>query len=171
MHFTAKRRGSLSGPSVTIDTYYEQILEFEKKNQKQGFSCATQPPTMYFSHAKRISFQPDHSFLAETFNERVDALTDASPEEKAAYKEQNLAVLKDHFIPAYKNLIDGITALMGTGTNEKGLSEFPQGKEYFEYLVKSNTATSYDTVLKTQKAIEKQLNSDLKALGNRSDTS
>ena len=33
--------------------------------------------------------QPDHSFLAETFNERVDALTDASPEEKAdVYKRQ-----------------------------------------------------------------------------------
>ena len=113
----------------TIDTYYEQILEFEKEKSEAGlFMCDTAADHVLQS-CEAYLIQPDHSFLAETFNERVDALTDASPEEKAAYKEQNLAVLKDHFIPAYKNLIDGITALMGTGTNEKGLSEFPQGKE------------------------------------------
>ena len=149
----------------TIDTYYGQILEFEKEKSEAGlFMCDTAADHVLQS-CEAYLIQPDHSFLAETFNERVDALTDASPEEKAAYNEQNLAVLKEHFIPAYKNLIDGITSLMGTGTNEKGLSEFPQGKEYFEYLVKSNTATSYDSVVKLQKAIEKQLNSDLKALG------
>lgn len=150
----------------TIDTYYGQILEFEKEKSEAGlFMCDTAADHVLQS-CEAYLVQPDHSFLTETFNERVDALTDASPEEKAAYKEQNLTILKDDFIPAYKNLIDGITALMGTGTNEKGLSHFPQGKDYFEYLVKSNTGTSYDTVPKLKKAIEKQLNSDLKELGD-----
>lgn len=149
----------------SIDTYYSQILDFEKEKSEAGlFMCDTAADHVLQS-CEAYLIQPDHSFLAETFNERVDALTDASPEEKAAYKEKNLTVLKEHFIPAYQTLIDGITALMGTGVNEKGLSHFPQGKEYFEYLVKSNTGTSYSTVSKLQKAIEKQLNSDLNALG------
>lgn len=153
-----------------IDTYYGQILEFEKEKSEAGlFMCDTAADHVLQS-CEAYLIQPDHSFLADTFNERVDALTDLTPEEKAAYKEQNLAVLKEHFIPAYKNLIDGITSLMGTGTNDKGLSYFPQGKEYFEYLVKSNTGTSYDTVPKLQKAIEKQLNSDLKELGEIAQT-
>lgn len=149
----------------SIDTYYGQLLDFEKEKSEAGlFMCDTAADHVLQS-CEAYLIQPDHSFLAETFNERVDALTDASPEEKAAYKEKNLTVLKEHFIPAYQTLIDGITALMGTGVNEEGLSHFPQGKEYFEYLVKSNTGTSYDTVPKLQKAIEKQLNTDLNALG------
>lgn len=149
----------------TIDAYYEQLLEFEKEKSEAGlFMCDTAADHVLES-CEAYLIEPDHSFLAETFNERIDALTDLSPEEKAAYKTQNETVLKEHFIPAYRTLIDGITSLMGTGQNEKGLSGYPQGKEYFEYLVKSNTGTSYDNVPKLQKAIEKQLNSDLNALG------
>ena len=54
---------------------------------------------------------------------------------------------------------------MGTGTNDKGLSWYPKGKEYFEYLVKSNTGTSYGSIRSLTKAIEKQLNSDIQAIG------
>ncbi|MEY8357252.1 DUF885 domain-containing protein [Lachnospiraceae bacterium 54-53] len=149
----------------TIDDYYGQILEFEKKKSEAGLFMSDSAADHVLKSCEAYLIQPDHSFLAETFNTRVDALTDLTEEEKAAYKEQNLKTLEEHFIPAYKNLIDGITALMGTGTNDKGLSWYPEGKRYFEYLVNSNTGTSYDSIRSLTKAIERQMNSDIQALG------
>ncbi|WP_024348107.1 DUF885 domain-containing protein [Lacrimispora indolis] len=149
----------------TIDDYYGQIMEFEKKKSEAGLFMSDSAADHILKSCEAYLIQPDHSFLAETFNTRVDALTDLTPEEKAAYKEKNLKILGEHFIPAYKNLVNGITALMGTGTNDKGLSWYPKGKEYFEYLVNSNTGTSYGTIRSLTKAIEKQLNSDIQAIG------
>lgn len=149
----------------TIDDYYGQIMEFEKKKSEAGLFMSDAAADHVLKSCEAYLIQPDHSFLADTFNTRVDALTDLTDEEKASYKEKNLKVLEEHFIPAYKNLINGITALMGTGTNDKGLSYYPKGKEYFEYLVKSNTGTSYDSIRSLTKAIEKQLNTDIQAIG------
>lgn len=149
----------------TIDNYYGQILEFEKEKSKAGLFMSDTAADHVLKSCEAYLVQPDHSFLAETFNTRVDALTDLTDEEKAAFKEQNLKVLEEHFIPAYKNLIDGITALMGTGTNDKGLSQYPDGKRYFEYLVNSNTGTSYESIRSLKKAIERQMNSDIQAMG------
>ena len=149
----------------TIDEFYGQLLEFEKQKSDAGLFMSDTAADHVLKSCEAYLIQPDHSFLFETFNTRIDALTDLTDEEKTAYKEQNLKVLEEHFIPAYKNLIDGITALMGTGTNDKGLSWYPDGKEYFEYLVHSNTGTSYDSIKSLKKAIEKQMSSDIKALG------
>lgn len=149
----------------TIDNYYGQILEFEKEKSKAGLFMSDAAADHVLKSCEAYLVQPDHSFLAETFNTRVDALTDLTDEEKAAFKEQNLKVLEEHFIPAYKNLIDGITALMGTGTNDKGLAHYPDGKQYFEYLVNSNTGTSYESIKSLKKAIERQMNSDIQAMG------
>lgn len=149
----------------TIDDYYSQILEFEKQKSEAGLFMSDSAADHVLKSCEAYLIQPDHSFLSETFNTRIDALNDLTPEEKAAYKEKNLKVLEEHFVPAYKNLINGITALMGTGKNDKGLSWYPEGKKYFEYLVNSNTGTSYDSVDSLKKAIEKQITSDIKALG------
>ncbi|MFW6680305.1 DUF885 domain-containing protein [Lacrimispora sp. AGF001] len=149
----------------SIDVYYGQIMEFEKKKSEAGLFMSDAAADHVLKSCEAYLIQPDHSFLAETFNTRIDSLTDLTDEEKAEYKKQNIKVLEEHFVPAYKNLISGITALIGTGTNDKGLSWYPDGKKYFEYLVNSNTGTSYDSVKSLKKAIEKQMNSDIRALG------
>jgi len=149
----------------SIDEYYGQIMEFEKQKSEAGLFMSDAAADHVLKSCEAYLIQPDHSFLAETFDTRIDSLTDLTDEEKAEYKKQNIKILEEHFIPAYKNLISGITALMGTGTNDKGLSWYPDGKKYFEYLVHSNTGTSYDSVKSLKKAIEKQMNSDIKALG------
>lgn len=149
----------------SIDTYYGQLLEFEQQKSAAGlFMCDTAADHVLES-CEAYLIQPDHSFLSETFNERIDGLEGLNEDEKKAYKDQNLKILEEHFIPAYKTLINGITALMGTGQNEKGLCFYPQGKEYFEYLVRSNTGTSYESIPKLKKAIEQQMSLDLEQMG------
>lgn len=147
-----------------IDRYYRELLAFEQLKSQAGLFMGDRAADHVLESCEAYLVQPDRSFLYETFNERVDGLADLTEEEKDAYKEQNLKVLEEHFIPAYKLLIDGITALMGTGTNEMGLCYYPQGKQYFEYLVEANTGTSYSSVKKLRQAIENQMNDDISAM-------
>jgi len=47
----------------------------------------------------------------------------------------------DDVIPAYENLVNGLKELKGTGVNQGGLSNFAKGKEYYEYLIKSDVGS------------------------------
>lgn len=54
--------------------------------------------------------------------------------------------------------------LKGSGGNDKGLYYLPQGRQYYEYLVKSSTHTSYGTVEELRDAIALRMTQDLTAM-------
>ena len=88
----------------------------------------------------------DHSFMAETFSSRLDEMGGLSDQEKADYKAKNKKAIDEHFVPAYERLISGLESLKGTGSNDKGLYYYPEGRKYYEYLVNASTGTSYSDV-------------------------
>lgn len=149
---------------ATIDEYYQQILEFEQEKSKAGLFMTDDCVDTIVSDCDAYLLDPEHNFLASTFNERIDAMTDLTDEEKASYKSRNLEVLTSDFIPAYELLLNGLKELKGTCTNEKGLCFYPDGKRYYEYLVRSSTGTTYDTVDKLRDAINRQIEYDLIAI-------
>ena len=83
--------------------------------------------------------------------------------EKKHFLEQNEKAVLEHVIPAYQLLIRGLTALKNTGKNQQGLSGLPNGKAYYEYLLRDSTGSwaSVDTI---QKRIEQQLKTDFQKL-------
>lgn len=148
----------------TIDQYYEQILEFEKEKSKSGLFMTDRCVDTIINDCEAYLLAPELNFLASTFDERIDSMTDLTEEEKNSYKEKNLEILNSHFIPAYELLLNGLKELKGTCTNEMGLCYYPKGKEYYEYLVHSSTGTTYATIEQLRDAVEKQLNYDLMAM-------
>lgn len=61
--------------------------------------------------------------MGTEFNAKIDAMEGLNAEEKKAFKEQNQQVVTEHFIPAYKALLEGLEALKGTGTNAEGICQ------------------------------------------------
>ncbi|WP_139161581.1 DUF885 family protein, partial [Acinetobacter baumannii] len=43
--------------------------------------------------------------------------------------------------PAYEQAADTFTVLEGKGQNSQGLYYFPKGRQYYEYLLASNTGS------------------------------
>lgn len=148
----------------TIDIYYGQILEFEQEKAKEGLFMTDDCVDTIAAECSAYLAAPSDHFLAATFNDRIDAMTGISDEEKAAYKGRNLQVLSEHFIPAYELLLNGLKELKGTCTNELGLSYYPEGKQYYEYLVHSSTGTTYETIDKLRDAIDNQIKYDMAAI-------
>lgn len=71
--------------------------------------------------------------------------------------------MTEAFFPAYQSLIDGMTALKGTGTNPGGLAGFSNGKKYYEALVKSTTGSGR-SIKDMKTLLLNRLNEDLSAI-------
>lgn len=148
----------------TIDTYYEQLLEFQQEKAKEGLFMTDTCVDTIVSDCEAYLQNPEDHFLAITFNERIQSLAGLTEEERDSYKSRNLQVLTDHFVPAYRLLLDGLTQLKGTCTNEMGLCHYPKGKEYYEYLVRSSTGTTFETIDQLRDAIDNQIVYDMAAI-------
>lgn len=144
-----------------IDEYYNEILEFEQQKADAGLMMSDTSIDHIIESCEHYLLMPGDNFMIDTFNSRLDGLTFLSEEEKQEYRAQNEAVLESDFVPAYQALIDGLTKLKGTGTNELGLCGYENGKQYYEYLVYSQTGTSYASIDDLLAAMEKTMNQSL----------
>lgn len=145
------------------DDYFSSIAEFETSKSSSGlFMNDTNADAIISQCQSLLSMEPEDHFLVTLFDEKVDEMPSLSAEQKNTYKKQNLAAVKEHIFPAYRLLSDTLKRLKGTGINENGLSYFPQGKAYYEYLIRSSTG-SYLPISGIEKRIRQQLENDLAA--------
>ena len=143
-----------------IDTYYEQLAAYEKERAEAGLAPSDTTLDRIIQSCKDYLIRPENSFLTETFAERLEEVPELTEKEREEYKEKHLAVLKEDFIPAYTNLSEALEELKGHGTNTGGLCGYENGKEFYAYLVSSQTGTD-STVEELRDRIEKKLGSDM----------
>lgn len=148
----------------SIDTYYESIVEFEKQKSEAGLGLCDTAIDRIIQSCNAYLLDADHSFMAETFSQRLDQVEGLTDKEKEDYNARNRAAINEHFVPAYQKLIEGLTPLKGTGANDKGLYYFPDGRKYYQYLVNAYTGTSYQDIPALKKAMSDQMMNDLTAM-------
>lgn len=148
----------------SIESYYQDILAFEREKSQAGLGLADWAIDRIVESCSAYLLEGEHNFLAQTFARRLDDLTGLTQEEKDAYIARNLQAIEDHFLPACRLLSQGLLELKGTGVNQGGLCHFPQGKAYYQYLVRSATGTSLGTVEELASAIESQMAWELQSM-------
>lgn len=144
-----------------IDDYYAEIIAFEKKKADAGLMMSDTSIDHVIESCESYLLKPGDNFMVSTFNERLETVPGLTEEEKEAYRFQNNELLDTVFLAAYKNMIAELENLKGTGTNEQGLSGFPDGKKYYRYLVYSLTGTSYSSIQDLLDAVEGNLKKSL----------
>lgn len=125
------------------------------------------PSTGSWNPVRATGIDPDQNFLTETFAARLAALEQEVPltaEQKADLHSRHLSAIQGHFIPAYEAMIQGMTVLKGRGINDGGLAGARDGKQYYEYLVKTGPGLSY-TVPELKEALKARIRKDYEALG------
>lgn len=143
-----------------IDSYYKSIAEFEKIRADAGLAPCDLVLDQIIQSCKDYMIRPENSFLNETFNSKLDSIDGLTEEEKNEYKARHLAVMKEHFIPAYQMLAGELEKLKGRGQNPMGLCGYPDGKRYYEYLAASSTGTGY-TVPELKQQVQVHMSEDL----------
>ena len=143
-----------------IDSYYKSIAEFEKVRADAGLAPCDLVLDQIIQSCKDYMIRPENSFLNETFNSKLDSIDGLTEEEKNEYKARHLAVMKEHFIPAYQMLAGELEKLKGRGQNPMGLCGYPDGKRYYEYRAASSTGTG-DTVPELKQQVQVHMSEDL----------
>lgn len=144
-----------------IDEYYGQIGEFERAKAEAGLFISDASLDNIITSCETYLIDSENNFITQSFDERMEDVEGLTEEEKSAYRTAHKNILREHFIPAYQGLIDTLNSLKGTGTNQGGMCGYPDGKAYYEYMVRAVTGMSYETIDDLKKAIETEMAADI----------
>lgn len=120
--------------------YFKEIAEFEKQKSAAGYFMNDETAKEIIAQCEDFVKDMDHHYLISTFEERLEKL-DLTLSEKTEYMLQNQTALHSYVFPAYDLLAETLTACLGTGQNEYGLSYFENGKDYYALLAKVSTGS------------------------------
>lgn len=135
-----------------IGDFFAELLSFEQKKAGKGLFMSDEICGKTIDQLEELIADVEDNCLLSTFDDRISHM-DLTEEQKALYIEENHSILVEQVIPAYKELIRGLTGLMGSGRNELGLCYLPDGKEYYRLLVQKDTCCD-DSIEDLEKQIE-----------------
>lgn len=143
--------------------YFREIIAFERQKSKEGLFMPAYAAKTVKIACETFTSDPEQNYLIDTFNTRIDAVSGISEQKKEIYKKQNQSLIQNLFIPAYEELANTLEELKATGTNNAGLCYYPQGKAYYEHLVRTSTGSG-KSVKELQDMTEKKRRLDMDSL-------
>ena len=149
----------LSLLSCTPD-YFNSLISFEKEKADSGLFIPDSTVDAMVDQCSSFVDMKDSNYLLTTFDERLSKIPGLSSTVKRNYQKKNQEMIANAVVPAYESLIDALLELRGSGKNKKGVCYFPNGKEYYSYVVERDTG-SPRSVSEIKKLIHDQISSDL----------
>lgn len=146
-----------------MPSYFSSILDYEKEKADAGCFMSDTSADRITEQCSAFIAGGEHNYLQTIFQEKISEFPGLTEKECAALSETHRKLLTDHVLPAYQSLIDGLNSLKGRGTNTMGLSYYPQGQEYYEYLLKSEVGV-YDSPEEVENMLLARLQEDVSAI-------
>jgi len=143
--------------------YIDSLIQFERQKSEAGLFMADYAADTVIEQCSAFLEMGDGNYLYSTFSDRIAGLDELTEEEKSDYIEDNALMMEDCVYPAYQTLLAAVEELKGTGQNEKGLCYLPEGKAYYEMVVRQSTGTE-QTVRELEDLARRQIVEDLEAM-------
>lgn len=131
------------------DEYFASLLTYEQEKAGAGLLMAASSLDEVIEQCDTIltkkALKEGTHFLQTTFQERLTPLYEQgliTDQERKAFLSQNDRLLTTVMLPAYEALGDGLLILQDERIPLSGLASFPQGKEYYEALLLSQTGSN-----------------------------
>jgi len=87
--------------------------------------------------------EPENYMMYLSFVDRIDEFEGLSEDEKESYKTDYLEIIRNEIYPAFE-VLKKQAIIMSLSTNSGSVSEWTDGKEYYNALVKYKTADELD---------------------------
>ena len=149
-----------------LGAYFDQILSLEQEKASQGLMMSDDAIDRVLDSCEPYLDSSENCVLAGTFLERLDRLNGLDSAKKEDYVRRHEELIRTAFVPAYEKLMEGLSRLKGSGKVQGGLCRYPDGREYYRYLVYSSTYTSCRDVTTLRKTIERRIERDFRELAS-----
>ena len=143
--------------------YFDSVIQFEQKKAASGLFMPDYQVDSVLDTCQSFIDMGKENYLVSTFDERIASLDLLPENRKDSFRAENMELVTEEIYPAYQNLITAIKSLKGKGTNEQGLSHFPYGKKYYEYLVRQTTGCN-ESISRLRLMTRAQILEDLNAM-------
>ena len=143
--------------------YFDSVIQFEQKKAASGLFMPDYQVDSVLDTCQSFIDMGKENYLVSTFDERIESLDLLPENKKDSFRAENMELITEEIYPAYQNLITAIKSLKGKGTNEQGLSHFPYGKKYYEYLVRQATGCN-ESISRLRLMTRAQILEDLNAM-------
>ena len=144
-------------------SYFDSVIRFEQKKAASGLFMPDYQADSVLDTCQSFIDMGKENYLVSTFNERIASLDLLPENKKDSFQKENIKLVTEEIYPAYQNLITAIKSLKGKGMNEQGLSHFPYGKKYYEYLVRQTTGCN-ESISRLRLMTRAQILEDLSAM-------
>lgn len=144
-------------------SYFDSVIRFEQKKAASGLFMPDYQADSVLDTCQSFIDMGKENYLVSTFNERSASLDLLPENKKDSFQKENMKLVTEEIYPAYQNLITAIKSLKGKGMNEQGLSHFPYGKKYYEYLVRQTTGCN-ESISRLRLMTRAQILEDLSAM-------
>lgn len=143
--------------------YFQSLIAFEQAKSDAGLFMSDAAAMQVVEQCKVFMNMGESNYLITTFVDRIGQVRGLSEKEKSIYIQRNALMLTSYVLPAYSKLSMAVQSLIGTGVNDQGLCYFPEGKEYYEQVVKVSTG-SERSVSEMKDLTKRQIVEDLEAM-------
>ena len=145
---------------TSIEPYLDSILQFEEEKAAAGLFMSNKTLERILEQCRAFIQDPESNYMLEVFSEKLKDYGKFSPEDQKELEKQHKNILLNKVIPAYQKLMSGLESLKDSGASSRGLAHFPGGREYYEYLLKSQVG-AYTSVEQIRQRLTAQLEEDL----------
>lgn len=137
--------------------YFDQIIRFEQQKAQAGLFYVRLCLQHTVSQCNAFTADPDQHYLIQTFNHKIDAMSELTEDQKTLYKEKNAALgagtCASRLHPSLPRRSQSFSA---AAKNDMGLCYFADGKDYYRYLVCHNTGSASDLPALQDRILEKR---------------
>lgn len=144
-------------------SYFDSVIRFEQKKAASGLFMPDYQADSVLDTCQSFIDMGKENYLVSTFNERIASLDLLPENKKDSFQKENMKLVTEEIYPAYQNLITAVKSLKEKGMNEQGLSHFPYGKKYYEYLVRQTTGCN-ESISRLRLMTRAQILEDLSAM-------
>ena len=144
---------------TTVRPYFQSILAFEQQKSQAGCFMSDATLDRILKQCNAFIQDPDSNYMQEVFEQKLKSWGKLSKTDQKKLSTYHQKLLREEVIPAYQELMDGLQNLRGSGKSSRGLAYYQGGRDYYLYLLQSQTG-SYVPVSQMEKRLTSQLLSD-----------
>lgn len=142
-----------------LPNYFSTLLSYEEEKSRRGLFMNDKAAEGIISQCASFIQNPEQNYLQTIFEKKIKDTGFLSDKELSACLDLHQKLIRSCVIPAYQSLMEGLNALLGTGTNAGGLVHFEGGSDYYCYLLRSSVGISM-TPEELEQRLTKQLTAD-----------
>lgn len=126
----------------SIPGYFKSLTALEEEKNKLGTLPARSTLSHIIAQCEQFIEKSGTSILEETFEHKIQESSFLSSEKKDAAIKKNRRFVKRFVLPAYRTLIEDLKQLLPSAPNRGSLSQFPNGSDYYDCLIRRTTGSS-----------------------------